>query len=234
MRYAMQRLQIEHCAPNPRWQLPYRLVRYRGCVTTKSSSGLVGRPKTFDRDHVIDVAVATYWSEGVHAISLNELCRRADVSKPGMYREFDGEDGLMDAALERYAESVLAPNLAKLTPDLTFADGLAGLIALMTDAERAGPAGCLLVKMQHSPDRLGPKVAARVDALRDGARAAYGEWIDQSKQLGQVAPNVSTEVAAALIDIQCTTLLIRMALGEDPRLLRSQATLAFVGLTAQT
>lgn len=211
--------------------------RYSECVANESvarqtSKAPVGRPKTFDRDHVIDVAVAAYWSEGVEAISLNEICRRAGVSKPGVYREFDGEDGLMDAALERYAETVLASNLAQLTPDLTFVEGLAGLIALMTDTERSGPAGCLLVKMQHSPDRLGPTAAARVDALNAAARAVYGEWIDRSKQLGQVAPDVSTEVAAALIDLQCTTLLVQMALGEDPELLRAQANLAFAGLPA--
>lgn len=61
-----------------------------------------GRPKTFDRDPMIDVAMECYWREGTDGVSLNELYRRADVSKPGVYREFGGEDGLMAAVLEHY------------------------------------------------------------------------------------------------------------------------------------
>ena len=42
----------------------------------------------------------SYWRDGVENVSLNELCRRAEVSKPGVYREFGGEEGLLDAVLE--------------------------------------------------------------------------------------------------------------------------------------
>jgi hypothetical protein len=38
-------------------------------------------------------------------------------------------------------------------------------------------------------------------------------------------------IAAVFLDIQCTTLLVQMALGEDPELLGAQAALAFAGLT---
>ncbi|MBT5864543.1 MAG: helix-turn-helix transcriptional regulator, partial [Ilumatobacter sp.] len=53
-----------------------------------------------------------YWREGPDAVSLNEICRRAGVSKPGLYRAFGGEDKLLDAALEHYADVVLAPYFA--------------------------------------------------------------------------------------------------------------------------
>lgn len=194
----------------------------------------VGRPKTFDRDRVVGIAVESYWRDGVDGVSLNELCRRADVSKPGLYREFGGEDGVMDAALERYAVAVLAPNMERLTGDEPFADVLASMVNLLTDIDRAGPAGCLLVKMQHAPSRLGPAVRARVHALRRAARIAYADWVILAKQRGEIAPDVAIDVAAAFIDIQCSTLLVQMALGEDPGLLRAQARLAFVGLTARS
>ena len=62
-----------------------------------------GRPKTFDRDRTLDVAMESYWREGPGGISLNEVCRRAQVSKPGLYREFGNEDGLLDAVLTRWS-----------------------------------------------------------------------------------------------------------------------------------
>ncbi len=198
---------------------------------TAADKAAVGRPRTFDRERVIETAVESYWRDGVDGVSLNEICRRAGVSKPGVYREFGGEDGLMDAALEYYAATVLAPNFEKATHDRLLRDVLADMVNLMTDTDRGGPAGCLLAKMQQSPERLGPVVRTRVEALRAGARGAYADWVDQAKQRGEVPISVSTTVAAGLIDTQCTTLLVLMAHGEDPEMLRAQATLAFTGLT---
>lgn len=190
-----------------------------------------GRPKTFDRDRVVGVAMETYWSEGLDGISLNELCRRSGVSKPGLYREFGGEDGLMDATLAHYAETVLAPSLGPLMSGRPFDEVLVEVVETLTDIDRAGPAGCLLVRMQQSPARLGPTVAARVDALREGARSAYAVWVDEAKGRGEVPAGISTDVAAVFIDTQCSNLLVQMALGEDPESLRAQAALAFAGLT---
>jgi AcrR family transcriptional regulator len=191
----------------------------------------IGRPKTFDRDRVIDVAMESYWREGAAGVSLNEICRRAAVSKPGVYREFGGEDGLMDAVLERYAEIVLSPVFEQITHDRPFREVLTAMVEAITDVDRAGPGGCLLAKMQQSPSCLGPVVRARVDALRESARAFYTDWVDHAKERGEIPLDIPTAVAAALLDIQTNTLLMQMALGEDPELLRAQAALAFVGLT---
>ena len=204
----------------------------RGFETVNAADkASVGRPRTFDRERVIETAVESYWRDGIEGVSLNEICRRAGVSKPGVYREFGGEDGLMDAALEYYAATVLAPNFERAAHDRPLRDVLADMVDVMTDTDRSGPAGCLLAKMQQSPERLGPAVRTRVDALRAGARGAYADLVDQAKQRGEVPTSVSTAVAAVLIDIQCTTLLVLMAHGEDPEMLRAQATLALAGLT---
>ena len=66
-----------------------------------------------------------------------------------------------------------------------------------------------------------------------GARVVYANWVDGVKQRGEIAPGVSTSVAAAFLDTQCTSLLMQMALGEEPELVRAQAWLAFAGLTGK-
>ncbi|MFT5586648.1 MAG: hypothetical protein ACI9VR_004247, partial [Cognaticolwellia sp.] len=38
-----------------------------------------GRPSTFDRHRAVELAMENYWREGVHALSLNEMCRRAQI-----------------------------------------------------------------------------------------------------------------------------------------------------------
>jgi len=198
---------------------------------SEDQSPPIGRPRTFDRERVIATAMDGYWSEGPGAVSLNELCRRASVSKPGLYREFSGEDGLMDAALEHYAATVLEPLAAQIDATAPLRHVLSAIVDMLTDTTRTAPAGCLLARMQHAPDQLGPLATSRVKALREAARQRYGELIDTAKQRGEISADVSTTVAAAMIDIQCNALLMRMAAGEDHDMLRSQALLAFSSLT---
>ncbi|MFT4702613.1 MAG: hypothetical protein ACI81R_000299 [Bradymonadia bacterium] len=71
-----------------------------------------GGPKAFDRVHRLEVAMDSYWREGLDSVSLNEICRRAGVSKPRFYRKFGGEDWVMGAVLMHYTEVVFAPSLA--------------------------------------------------------------------------------------------------------------------------
>lgn len=191
----------------------------------------MGRPRTFDSGRVIEVAVESYWTDGVQGVSLNEICRRAGVSKPGLYREFGGEDGLMDAALDHYAQTVLAPNFENIADDASLAETLAVMIEFMVDVDRSGPVGCLLANMRQVPDQLGSATSKQVAALREQAKAAYATWVERAKETGEVATSISTDVAVALIDFQLTNLLVQVALGEDPELLQAQATLSFASLT---
>ena len=209
-------------------------LRKKGSVmdAIETSTPSVGRPRTFDRDRVAAVALESYWNDGVGGVSLNEICRRAGVSKPGLYREFAGEDGLMDAALSLYAETVLEPNFGHVVDDLPLAELLAAMIEWMVDVGRSGPVGCLLANMRQMPDRLGPATRDRVAELREQARSTYATWVEQAKETGEVPPTVSTDVAAVLIDFQLTNLLVQVALGEDPQMLKAQAMLSFAGLTS--
>jgi AcrR family transcriptional regulator len=188
-----------------------------------------GRPRTFDRDHVIDVAMDSYWREGLNALSLNEICRRAEVSKPGLYREFGGEDGLMTAALDQYREMVVLPLLSILSTDRPFAEVLSEVVHRMTE-DRGTPAGCLFAKMRSSPARLGTVASAQVAALRDEMRSVYEACYQRARIRGEVNDTIAPSFAALYIDTQLTTVLGQMAAGESPDLVRTQAQLAFASL----
>lgn len=191
-----------------------------------------GRPKTFDRDHTLDVAIDGYWREGIDAVSVNEICRRANISKPGLYREFGSEDQLLDAALTRYYETVLAPVMATLTEDRPFQQTLDSMIEFATrPASSDLPAGCLFAKMRTARGHLGPKTAQHVDRLRDQGVAAFTTWLNKCAQRGEITLPDSVETTAGYVDAQMNLILNRIAAGEDPETVRKHATLAFRILT---
>lgn len=201
-------------------------------MTTDSTKRARGRPKTFDRDRVLDVAIDSYWREGVDAVSVNEICRRAKVAKPGLYREFGSEDQLMDAALTRYSETVLAPVLATLADDGTFQESLDFLIDFVTREETPDvPSGCLFAKMRSFRWRLGPVTGQHVDSLQQDAVAAYAAWLERSVAKGEIELPASIEVTAGYVDAQLTMTLTRISAGEDPDMVRTHTKLALAMLT---
>jgi AcrR family transcriptional regulator len=190
-----------------------------------------GRPKTFDRAHALDTAVDSYWREGVDAVSLNEICRRAGVAKPGLYREFGDEDHLMDAALTRYHADVLVPLLASLRDDRPFRETLEFLLAAITTPTVAGgPSGCLIAKMRAARLRLGPVTGEHIDRISIEMKAAYAAWLRRCAQSGDIELSESVETTASYIDAQLTMALNRIGAGEDPTTARTHTRMAFAAI----
>lgn len=200
-------------------------------MTDQPSKRPRGRPKTFDRAHTLDVAVESYWRDGVDVVSLNEICRRAGVAKPGLYREFGDEDHLMDAVLARYHLDVLQPILASLDIDRPFHQAVDSLLTMLTKPARAGrPSGCMIAKMRAARSRLGPVTSERLDRIRVEAIAAYAAWLQRGVKRGEIELRESLETSASYIDAQLTMALNRIAAGEDPKLVRIHAQMAFTAI----
>lgn len=188
-----------------------------------------GRPKAVDRQHAVEAATELYWREGLHALSVNETCRRLELSKPTLYREFGGVDGLMEAALSHYAATVLAPLATTLSEDRPFAEVLTDVVCQNTE-DRGTPAGCLFAAMRASPGQLGPETSARVEALVEDMLGVYRSLYQRAVDRSEADPRIPVDLAARYLDRQLRTVLEQMGAGVDPDLIRAQAHIAFSGL----
>ena len=202
-------------------------------MTESEQRSTRGRPKTFDRDRAIDVAIDSYWREGPQRMSLNEVCRRADVSKPGVYREFGNEDGLLDAALARYAKQELPPLFDLVASGQPFGEVLDSLVTSMTEPRADRPTGCLLAKTRVAREEMGPLAREQLDQLRQLSVDTYQRWIERAQREGEVDPSIPPELAARFVDAQFNNILGQVAAGEDPEMIRAQAKLAFAGLSGE-
>lgn len=193
--------------------------------TTKPTRG---RPKTFDRAKTLNVAVESYWRDGVDGVSINEICRRAQVSKPGLYREFGGEDKLMNAALDEYARTVLRQTLQLFEVDRPFLEAVRELVRSATSDRQAGrPAGCLFAKMRSARPQLGEATKQRVDRLTEEMRTAYAKWLSRAARRGEITLPVGLAAATDYVDHQLQLAARRVASGDDPGAIRDQTELAF-------
>ncbi|EJB8351143.1 TetR/AcrR family transcriptional regulator [Vibrio cholerae] len=188
-----------------------------------------GRPKTLNRDHVVDVAMHAYWKEGVSAVSLNEICRRCEISKPGLYREFGSEDGLMKAVILAYQEQVLTRVLQMLNTETPFRETLDGLVSFVTEVSdnQEAPKGCLLVKMRESRMYVGEATREQIDLAHEQALTAFEEWVQRSKTKGEFTADMSSQFVSTYIDAQLSHALLQVARGEDSHIVKKMLILAF-------
>ena len=163
-----------------------------------------GRPKTLDREHVLQTALMQYWDVSPTDVSIGEICKLTGASKPGIYREFGSDDGLKCAALESYRSLALLPLFDLLKRDQSFAAAKAALVAFTTqDREALGvPSGCLFDAMRAQRDSLGSATGERVDQLRGEVLDAYMVWIETAKSKGECSAQIPTDAAALYFDAQ--------------------------------
>lgn len=184
-----------------------------------------GRPRTLDTEGVLETAVQAYWQGEPLDVSVNAICRLAGVSKPSLYREFDSEDGLRCAALERYADRVLGEVLAIIGAG----QPLVGTLAALTQFACADPrmeTGCLFQKMRAGRPRLGPRARARVDALEAAMLTALAGYLHARRDAGELDAGLDVDTAAHYVAEQLGLAVSLRASGVDARRVRDMLTLA--------
>ena len=176
-----------------------------------------GRPKTFNLDELINVAMITYWSEGPTNVSINQICNKAKISKPGLYRELGGEDGLMESVLIAYQKKITIPILEIFKLDKKFDDTLDSIISFITDTDnnQNKPRGCLLAKLRQSQSKFGPKTQQQINLIKKQVLVSYKTWVEQSKLKNEFPSSISSQLAANYLDAQLNNALSQIANGEE-------------------
>ena len=162
-----------------------------------------GRPKTLDRDRLLQTALIQYWSKGPANVSISDICNLTGASKPSVYREFGSDDGLKKAVLKLYHGLAIQPVIDILEKNQPPTDAIDALIGFMTQ-DRAAlniPQGCLFVMMRAQSERLGPSTYDKLNKVHHDLLAAYAEWIERAKRHGAFI-NIPTDIAALLLDMQ--------------------------------
>ena len=188
-----------------------------------------GRPRTLNRDHVLDVAMQAYWHDGVDNVSVNEICKKANVAKPGLYREFTNEDGLMKAALQSYQKKILAPLFEALKADAPFKETLGNIVSSITmeNNDEQAPKGCLMDKMRQSRSYMGAGTQAEISHIHEQVLDALHDWVLRSKTKGEFTADLPPKLAATYVDAQMHCAMLQLAQGEEKQTVKEVLTLSF-------
>jgi AcrR family transcriptional regulator len=107
----------------------------------------MGRPREFDPDKALDVALHVFWSRGYEGASMADLTEAMGITKPSLYAAFGNKEELFRKALDRYVDgpggyvqvALAKPTVREVVEHLLFQAADA-----VTDPNN--PPGCLAVQ----------------------------------------------------------------------------------------
>ena len=180
---------------------------------------MTGRPRSFDRDHALDLALDAFWERGYDNTSIAEITAAIGITAPSLYAAFGGKQALFDEAAERY--------LTRLRPAveeaLAMKDIHAAIERVLRDSAahytaRSCPRGCLIM----SEPRL-------TDARR-WWHEVLTERLRQAQVEGALDPGADVDALAGFVDVVLSGLSARArdgATGEQLQAIADRALLAW-------
>lgn len=160
-----------------------------------------GRPREFDRDAALEVAMRLFWSRGYEATSISDLTKAMRITPPALYGAFGDKKRLFLEAVERYergpgcfAEKALAE---EPTAELAMQRLLLGAVDSFT--QRGNPQGCLVVL---GATNCGPESLDISDALAERRRmatAAVRSRISAGKKAGELSDDANVDALTGMV-----------------------------------
>ncbi|KAB8122414.1 TetR/AcrR family transcriptional regulator [Komagataeibacter medellinensis] len=116
----------------------------------------MARPRTIDRDSVLDSAERLVQRRGASALTLDAVAREAGITKGGLQYCFGSKDDLITALIDRWIAQFDAQIARHLGPDPTPRARVAAYVAAcgQTDAPTHARLVGMLVTLLHSPRHL--------------------------------------------------------------------------------
>jgi len=201
----------------------------RAIMKHNKPAGRRGRPITRNREQALEMAMNAYWQDDRASVSVNAICALAGVSKPSLYRDFGSEDGLTEAVLGHYAQTVLAPLEALLSSPIGFATRLEAMIDFASQDPRM-EVGCLFVKMRTTRSRFGVQTQAKIASIEAHFLECYIRFFREGAANGEWSGGIDAELAAGYLYEQLGLAVSQRAAGKSPEAVRQLLDLALSAL----
>ncbi|SKA16955.1 transcriptional regulator, TetR family [Enhydrobacter aerosaccus] len=158
-----------------------------------------GRPRGFDRDKAVDIAMRLFWRHGYEGVSIAELTKAIGIAAPSLYAAFGSKEELFAAALARYEQDSAAFDLSKLRGAKSLSQAVRLLLEASIDAVTSPKRerGCMissgLIACHPDHQALADDLGRRRDAMRKAIGAALRPWVDEKE-----AQRIARHLAAVM------------------------------------
>lgn len=160
-----------------------------------------GRPRKFDREHVLDRAVITFWENGYSGSSLDALTESMGINRPSLYSTFGSKHELFMDAIDRYADLYGCKPVEALNREEDIVKAVAAFLAtrIACVTARDGPTGCLVANVAAEEAETDARVRKKLSKMFLETDNVIAERLRTAQAEGQISQQVNPPALAQII-----------------------------------
>jgi AcrR family transcriptional regulator len=157
----------------------------------------MARPRSYDRDAVVDKAMSLFWRLGYEGAHLAALVEHTGLNRFSLYKEFGGKAGLYDAALERFLGYLLSQYRDILTAQPL---GLENIEAVLRALQYGSTYyGCFMINTLTQRDTVPEGAYGKALAATEEIEALYAGNLASALARGQIAKSSNVSNLAKML-----------------------------------
>ncbi len=160
-----------------------------------------GRPRTFDRDEVLDRAVTTFWAKGYSGASLDDLTESMGINRPSLYGTFGNKHDLFMEAIDRYAATLGCQPVKALhgEPDIEQAVWAFFEASIRCVTSKDGPRGCLIASVATEEAETDAQVRDKLSGMFAETDRVVADRVRAAQDKGQLSQESDAQALARMI-----------------------------------
>ena len=187
----------------------------------------MGRPREFDVDKALDLALQVFWRKGYEGASMADLTETMGITKPSLYSAFGNKEELFRKALDRYVDGpggYFQVALAKPTARAVVEHLLYESADAVTDPNH--PPGCLAVQGALSCGDAAESIKQELMSRRAKGEQDLRERFERAIAEGDLPPGSDAADLAAYLSAILQGMAVQAAGGTTRAQLRKIAEMA--------
>jgi AcrR family transcriptional regulator len=187
-----------------------------------------GRPRAFDREKALDVALDLFWRHGYEGTSTSQLTAAMGISPPSLYAAFGSKEGLYREAVALYLARHGGFMREPLAADCTAREALSRMLlsAAKQFSDAAHAPGCLVssAEIQGSPENA--SLVAEAAGMRLAAQQAIHTRLQSARRAGELPEQADVAALAAFYAMVVQGMSVQARDGASVNILMRAAELA--------
>ncbi|HEX2130649.1 MAG TPA: TetR/AcrR family transcriptional regulator [Actinophytocola sp.] len=176
----------------------------------------MGRPREFDLDERLDLALRVFWRHGYEGAALSDLTEAMGISRPSLYAAYGNKESLFRKVVDHYLAgpaSHLRDAAGEATGRAAVERLLRGAVAVVTARDHRG---CLVIQGALATGKQADPARAELVARRRAATDRLRERLERARVDGELGADVDTAALAGFVTTVSYGLSVQATDGATP------------------